>query len=277
MQRNFGLIPVTVILICVCASMSFAQTDYKVGDTIYVNAFNAGCVKATVKQTDPKYYVHIEEGSYKDKETFYNASRIADCPQKTVETQNQLPEKKQPANNQGNMKVGDRVDVYLSGNQEGKNRGTIIDLGDNQVKVRYDGCSEKQDVWENFVLVHPETIISAEDPEIKFFKGKWSMTTVGMSSEAIAWGKSAGIQINSDGTYLWYQDGGKPPVKGKWQAHAKIDGTRFGTEKQNGILISDAKGYTWKIYRRRSTIDNDDHITAQLMCSGETKMGTRVR
>jgi hypothetical protein len=42
------------------------------------------------------------------------------------------------------------------------------------------------------------------------------MTTVGLSSAAIAWGKSPGIQINGDGTYVWYQENGKPPVKGKW-------------------------------------------------------------
>jgi hypothetical protein len=67
------------------------------------------------------------------------------------------------------------------------------------------------------------------------------------------------------------------PFKGKWSPHAKIVGTRNGTETENGIIIKDAKGAEWKMYRRKSTLDNDDHITIRLMCSGETQMGTRTR
>ena len=103
------------------------------------------------------------------------------------------------------------------------------------------------------------------------------MTTVGVSSAAIAWSKSPGIQINSDGTYIWYQDGGKPPVRGKWLTHAKIVGTREGTETENGIIIKDAMGAQWKMYRRKSTLDNDDHITIRSMCESQTEMGTRAK
>jgi hypothetical protein len=103
------------------------------------------------------------------------------------------------------------------------------------------------------------------------------MTTVGISSTAIAWGKSPGIQINGDGTYLWFQSGGKPPVTGKWSPHAKIEGARYGTETENGIIIKDTTGAEWKMYRRKSTLDNDDHITIRLLCVGRTQMGTRTR
>ena len=286
LQEITKLVFAGVLLLLVNASTSFAQGDtaFNVGDTIYVNAFYGGCVKATITQTDPKYSVHILEGSYKDRDTFYNANRIKECPQisqKDEQTPNNQTsdeaDNKQPMQKPGSFKVGDRVDVYLSGNQEGKNRGTILETNGSQYKVRYDGCSEKYDVWENFALVHPAAKISADNAEIKFLTGKWSMTTVGISSMAIAWGKSPGIQINGDGTYLWFQSGGKPPVKGKWSPHAKIEGARFGTETANGIIIKDTKGAEWKMYRRKSTLDNDDHITIRLLCSGETQMGTRTR
>src|SRR6476620_11372276 len=48
------------------------KIDFKVGDSIYVNIYSGGCVKATVKGIDPKYYVHVEEGGYKGSDTFYN-------------------------------------------------------------------------------------------------------------------------------------------------------------------------------------------------------------
>lgn len=275
----------TIFLLGISAAETNAQ-EFKIGDTIYVNAFYAGCVRATVKGIDPKYSVHIEEGGYKDRDTFYSAGRIGECPQKAAEpkneqtnddqTRNPQPTKNQPANN-GNPKVGDRVDVYLSGGVEGKNRGTIIEINGGQIKVRYDGCAEKDDVWENAALTRSAATISKDDPQIKFLFGKWSMTTVGISDAVIAWGKSPGIQINSDGTYVWYQQAGKPPVKGKWTTHAAIEGARFGTETENGILLTDANGYEWKMYRRKSTSDNADHITIRMMCQGTTQIGTRVR
>jgi hypothetical protein len=275
-----------VLLGSVGALSAFAQdkTDFKVGDTIYVNAFSGGCVTATVTQTNPKYSVHILEGLYKDRDTFYNESRIRECPQTApqdkpkADMQTPAEAANPPAQKPGDLKVGTRVDVYLTGNQQGKNRGTIIEINGSQYKVHYDGCTtEKDDIWENFTLVRPAAVISADNAEIKFLAGKWSMTTVGVSSAAIAWSKSPGIQINSDGTYIWYQDGGKPPVRGKWLPHAKIEGAREGTETVNGIIIKDAMGAQWKMYRRKSTLDNNDHITIRLMCVGKTEMGTRAQ
>lgn len=275
----------SLLLLSVGALSAFAQdkTDFKVGETIYVNAFSGGCVKATVTQTNPRYSVHILEGSYKDKDTFYSEGRIRECPQTAPQDKRksdiQAPAEaaNPPTQKSGDLKVGTLVDVYLSGGQQGKNRGTIIETNGSQYKVHYDGCTEKDDVWENSSLVRPAAVISADNAAIKFFTGKWLMTTVGLSSAAIAWSKSPGIQINSDGTYIWYQDGGKTPVRGKWLPHAKIEGAREGTETENGIIIKDAKGAPWKMYRRKSTLDNDDHITIRLMCWGETKMGTRAQ
>ena len=267
-------------LLFINAATCFAQdkTDFKVGDSIYVNIHSGGCVKATVKGIDPKYYVHVEEGGYKGSDAFYNASRLGECKQ-TPPPENQNNDKPNTGQtvNTGDLKLGDRVDVYLSDNKEGKNRGTILEVNGSTYKVHYDGCSEKYDVSENSMFVRPAATIGTDNSEIKFFAGKWAMTTVGISSAAIAWGKSPGVQINGDGTFVWYQETGKPPVKGKWLPHAKIEGARFGTETQNGIIITDAKGAQWKMYRRKSARDDDDHITIRVMCSGETQMGTRLR
>ena len=286
LKINFIFFVSAVLFSSVPASFAQDKTDFKVGDTVYVNAFYGGCVKAKVTQTEPKYSVRIEEGTYKDRETFYNANRIGEC--KQAAQQNNQPQDNQNADkpdenqqpNRGNLKVGDRVDVYLSDNKEGKNRGTIVEVNGSQYKIHYDGCGEKSDVWENAMFVRPAATISADNAEIKFLVGKWSMTSVAVNSNALgtiaAWGKSPGIQINADGTYVWFQDGGKPPVKGKWTTHAKIEGARYGTETENGIIIKDAKGAQWKMYRRKSTIDNADHITIRSMCESLTQMGTRV-
>ena len=84
-------------------------------------------------QTNPKYSVHILEGSYKDRDTFYSESRVRECPQ-TAPTDKpkadiQTPDEaaNPPAQPPGDLKVGSRVDVYLTGGQQGKNRGTIVE------------------------------------------------------------------------------------------------------------------------------------------------------
>jgi hypothetical protein len=292
------------ILACITARPSIAQgTDFKVGETIYVNPFYSGCVKATVTGADPKYSVHILEGAYKDKDTFYSSGRISECPQAPQQApQQQAPQQRapqqsaqrpaqttpnRPAGNAGGLNVGDRVDVYLTGNQEGKNRGTIVEANGNQYKVHYDGCAARDDVWENATLVHPAATIAANSPDITFLTGKWAMFTPSYPTTVIRGndvyreygmgGKAPPLQINGDGTYVWYYNYGKPPVTGRWTSHPKIEGARFGTETENGVIIKDPSGGLWKVYRRKSTSDNDDHITARTMCSAQTVIGTRIR
>src|SRR5262249_12518153 len=113
---NFKPILSMFFLLPALTGSSFAQnkTDFAVGDTIYVNAYYAGCVKATVKQTEPKYYVHIEEGGYNGKDTFYSAERLGECPQKADDTKTgNTPDKQtDQTTNRDNLTVGDRVDVY---------------------------------------------------------------------------------------------------------------------------------------------------------------------
>lgn len=262
---------------------------FKVGDTIYVNAYYGGCVKAKVLQTEPAYYVHIEEGMYKDKDTFYNSSRMKECKQTPPPQQdnqgaaqenrnNDGQQQQQPTPNGGNLQVGDRVDVYLSDNKETKDRGTIVEIDGSQYKVRYDGCGENKDAWENQMFVRPAATVSAADAEIKYLIGKWSMISVGIGSGGYwAWGKAPGIQINADGTYIWYQDGGKPPVKGKWTTHARFEGARYGFNTKHGIVIKDAKGGEWKMTRVKSLRDDTDRITITLLCQGLMQDGSRVQ
>src|SRR4051812_29707179 len=150
------------------AATCFAQDkiDRKVGETVYVNIYNGGCVKATIKGIDPKYYVHVEEGMYKGSDTFYKASRLGECKQTPLQD-NQNNDRPNTAEtvNTGKLKIGDRVDVYLSDDKEGKNRGTILEVNGSQYKIHYDGCSEKYDVEENSMFVRPAATIAADNAE----------------------------------------------------------------------------------------------------------------
>ncbi len=174
------------------------------------------------------------------------------------------------------FKVNQIVDTFYA-EKKGKGRGSIIETGDGKYKIHYIGCKAYWDEWVDRSLVSPAATMSVDAPEVKFLVGKWSMTTVGISSTAIAWGKSNDIQINGDGTYIWNQSGGKPPIRGKWITDPKVEGADTGTQKMDGVLIKDALGQEWKVYRRVSTSDRLDHITAHQMCQGITDIGTRAR
>jgi hypothetical protein len=284
-MRTIYKLHLALLLTTVFSIAGLSQDAHKTGDTIYVNAFYGGCVRATVLQTDPPYWVHVEEGTYKGSDTMYSANRLGECKQAAAAAGGNggggAGGGAGAGDGGGDLKAGTRVDVYLSGGTEGKNRGTIIDTRPSQYKVRYDGCSDKYDTWENSLLVHPAATISTTDAEITFLTGKWGMTSVGVNADQFgttaAWGRAPGIQINGDGSYIWFQGEGKAPVRGQWNTHAKIEGARFGTEVENGIIIKDANGAQWKMYRRRSTSDNKDHITIRMMCQGLTQIGTRVR
>src|SRR4051812_25198530 len=115
---------ITFVLTLVFAAVGLSQTAFKAGDTIYVNAFYSGCVKATVLQTDPPYWVHVEEGSYKGSDTMYSAGRIGECKQAAAAAAaigDNGGDGVTITPNAGNLQAGARVDVYLSGGKEGKN------------------------------------------------------------------------------------------------------------------------------------------------------------
>jgi hypothetical protein len=281
MKRKKILILLVAVLASVCTSTVFGQDKvYKVGDTVYVNAFYGGCVRATVLVTDPAYEVRIHEGTYKDRNIFYNANRIGECKQTPAQNnqnnQNNAEPDNEPVENTGSLKAGDRVDVYNS-DKTGINRGTIVDVEGSQYTIRYDGCDEEKTVAVNQMFVRPAATAASDHADIKYLIGKWAMSSVGISDWQVAWGKAPGIQINSDGSYVWYQDGGKPPVKGKWSPHAKIETARYGSERHNGIIIKDAKGAQWKMYKVKSLRDEQDRVNIFQMCQAITQTGTRIR
>ena len=93
----------------------------------------------------------------------------------------------------------------------------------------------------------------------------------------MARGKSNDIQINGDGSYVWNQSRGKPPLKGHWTTDPKVKGADTGTAKIDGILVKDAQGQEWKVYRGIVNSDKLDKVTIHQMCEGITEIGTRVR
>jgi hypothetical protein len=203
-----------------------------------------------------------------------------------ADNQNVADNTARPANG-GAFNIGDRVDVIYAYAKDKGARGTIIEATAGRYKVHYDGCQSHRDVVVDREVLFPAATISADASEIKFLIGKWAMFTPSYPNTVVSGdgvyreygmgAKAPPLQINADGTYVWYFDFGKPPVKGKWTTHAKIEGTKYGTEVWNGVIIKDPTGAQWKVYRWRPEGETKDHITAQTMCSGMTVIGKRIQ
>jgi hypothetical protein len=180
------------------------------------------------------------------------------------------------------LSLNSRVDVYYNGNTP-KGRGTIIEvLADGRYKIRYDGCAAYRDETLDWSQVKPASVVTANDPGITAVMGKWAMFVYSYPNTVVkgndvyreygSGAKAPPLQINNDGTYVWYDEYNKPPVNGNWNTHARIIGLTTGTEAVNGILIKDSRGILWKVYK-----DRPDHIEARKMCSGETEGGSRIK
>lgn len=184
-----------------------------------------------------------------------------------------------------NFSVGSRVDAYYSSG-EPKGRATVLEVkGNGRYKVRYDGCAAHWDEEVDWSQLKPESVVSQNDPDITVLFGKWAMFVYSYPNTVIhgdnvyreygTGAKAPPLQINANGTYVWYDEFNKPPVKGTWGTHAKIDRIDFhgrGTDAYNGIILKDSHGVYWKIHK-----DRQDHIEARIMCSGETQGGTRIK
>lgn len=175
-----------------------------------------------------------------------------------------------------------RVDAYYASGTP-KGRATVIEIKDNgRYKVHYDGCGAYRDEEVDWSQVKPESTVSSNHTDITALYGKWAMFVYGYPNTVIhgdnvyreysMGAKAPPLQINADGTYVWYDEYNKPPVKGNWATHAKIEGLTMGTEAENGIVLKDSHGVLWKIHK-----DRQDHIEARTMCSGTTQGGTRIR
>lgn len=190
-----------------------------------------------------------------------------------------------PARN-GAYHVGDRVDVWASYDKDKGRRGTVIEVAGNRYKVHYDGCDPRRDGWEEIQDLHPAATISPTAAEIRFLVGNWAMFTPSYPNTIVRGNsvyreygmgaKAPPLQIKADGTYVWHFDFGKPPVSGRWVPHAKIEGTQYGTETWDGVIIKAPGGGEWMVHRWNAPGDTSDHITAQTMCSGQTVTGKRI-
>lgn len=180
-----------------------------------------------------------------------------------------------PAPNPGNGAGGGKVDVYYNATM-GKNRGVITETKGNKVKIHYPGCTPVWDEWVDRGLIHAAATISATAAPISFLFARWTLTKVGLSATATAWGKAEGIEINADRTYIWYQGGARAPVRGSWVTDARVPGADSGTQFFDGVLIKDALGQEWKVFKW-SVKGYPDGIEVQRMCSGEVIVGSRSR
>lgn len=180
-----------------------------------------------------------------------------------------------------NFSVNSRVDAYYSSGGPNARATVIEDKGNGRYKVRYDGCKAYRDEEVDWSQLKPESVVSSNHPDITATFGKWAMfvysypNTVMRGDNAYReygmGAKAPPLLINANGTYVWYDEFNKPPVKGNWATHAKIDGITMGTEKINGIILKDSHGIYWKIYK-----DSSDHIEARTMCDGLTQGGSRI-
>ena len=181
-----------------------------------------------------------------------------------------------------NFSIKSRVDVTLDDGRP-KGRATVIEIKSNgRYKVKYDGCKDYWDEDVDWSQLKTAAVVSSNDPDITAVIGKWAMfvysypntVTIGNNvyREYGTGAKAPPLQINANGTYVWYDEYNKPPVKANWFTHAKIDGLTTGTESVNGIIIKDSYNIFWKIYK-----DRQDHIEARKMCSGETEGGSRIK
>jgi hypothetical protein len=180
----------------------------------------------------------------------------------------------EPVQTQGGntLRTGDRVDTYYD-QQRGRRRGTVAEVGNGKYKVTY-GCPNFGDEWKESALVKPAATISNDAPEIRFLLGKWSLTTVGASDLAIAWGKSPGIQVNVDGTLIWYQGQGIPPLRSTWITDAKVP----GSQDADGIIFRDTGGILWKIDRWTFKGDTAERMEVYQVCyQAISKTGRRMK
>jgi hypothetical protein len=167
--------------------------------------------------------------------------------------------------------VNSRVDVSNSDGTP-KARGSIIKISGDRYKIHYDGCATTWDEQVTLKQLRPAATLSPNDPAVTSLTGNWAMFAYVYPVAKGNTGQTDSLQINADGTYIWYDTYNKPPVKGTWTPHAKFDGVRNGTEIVNGILLKDSKGIQWKFYK-----NGDVQILGKKMCTSETQGGTKMK
>src|SRR3982751_3325122 len=274
-----------LILLFVGALVSFAQDapKFKAGDVVEVHSyfFNPPWHKATILNvsTDCEYankpyrvkFIGDDAGDHGNPCVGGDEIRALAVETTPADDTKTVTSNPGPPNTGASSNVGDRVDVIYDYAKDKGTRGTIIEVSGARYKVHYDGCDSRRDAFVDREALHPAATISADAADIKFLMGKWAMFTPSYPNTIVKGNsvyreygmgaKAPPLQINADGTYVWFFDYGAPPVKGKWTTHAKIEGTKYGTEVWNGVIIKDPKGGLWKVYRWKLEGDAEERIT----------------
>lgn len=284
MLQKFARIFLVCALLFVIALVSFAQdqAQWKVGDKVEIRNLSKEWVPGTIIGTVDEngkllYRVQLDDANAPN--VYFNHTHPADIRPRgggQPVVNQPVADNPQMPNVGGAFKVGDRVDTFYDENR-GHNRGTVIEVGNRKYKVHYTGCTKTFDEWVDASLVQAAATISADAPEIKFLFGRWRTTVVAVGGNYVVWGKTPGIQINADGTYIWYQTSGNPPVKGKWTTDAKVPKLDAGTPKFDGVIVKDAEGNEWKAFKWVVKGNTQDGIEIDRMCLGLSEVGTRVR
>lgn len=282
MKKKFTLIVFTGILILSAALVTFAQdVQWNVGDKVEIlnlsKEWSPGTIIGTVDWNGTLMY-RVKLDDENASTVYFNHTPVSDIrPRGGVNqplSNNQQQNDIQPQNFGGAFQIGDTVDTFYDRNR-GHNRGVILEVGDRRFKVHYAGCEKTFDEWVDASLVQPPATISTDAPEITFLSGKWRLTTVAVGGNYAVWGSSPGIQINADGTYVWYENSTNKPTRGRWRTDAKVPKLNEGTQKFDGIIVKDSAGNEWKAFRWRPAGETKDLIEIDRMCSGLSEVGSR--
>ncbi len=258
-----------------------AQAQWKVGDKVEIpnlsKDWKPGTIIGVLKEGGTLYYrVQLDDPNAPN--VYFNhtlpsdvRSRDGQNPKKPTED---LTTTGRPKTTVGTFAVGDQVDTFYDLNR-GHNRGTIIETGNRRYKVHYTGCAKIWDEWVDSSLVQAPATISPNAPEIKYLFGKWRLTEVAVGGNFVAWGKAPGLQINADGTYIWFQGAGAAAIKGKWITDAKVPKLNEGTPKFDGVIVKDEVGQEWKAFHWIVKGGMKDLIEIDRMCLGLSQVGSR--
>ncbi|MFT3679523.1 MAG: hypothetical protein QM791_04580 [Ferruginibacter sp.] len=175
--------------------------------------------------------------------------------------------KSRPAKPAASIPLFSRVDVYYA-NGEANSRGAVIEiLQEGYYKVRLDGCNSKWDLIVDNNQVKPAALLSPQDNAVTDIVGNWMF--VPASSAARSDAKWPPLQVNADGTYVWYYN---PAVQGRWEPDSKMEGLAAGAAAFNGILIQDAEKNYYKVY-----ISKSDQVIVSKLCTAVTETASRIK
>jgi hypothetical protein len=284
MKLTIRMIASTIVLLVVVALGAFAQgaQQWNVGDKVEILNLSKDWVPGTVIGTvdwGGKLMYRVQLDDPNASTVYFNHTPVSDIRRRGGQIKIAPPPPPPPVRDAEPAPMADlpngggKFDIYYNATQ-GKNRGTIIGAQGNKYKIHYPGCTQAWDEWVDRSLVRDPATVTPDADIIMFLYGKWTLTKVGMSSSNIAWGKAEGIEIGETGNFVWYQGGGKAPVKGRWETDAKVPGTDSGTQFYDGILVKDADGREWKVFKW-VVKGYPDGVEVQRMCSGETIVGSR--